>query len=113
MAEVILSIGDRQHRIACAAGSEDQVRRMGAMIDRRWTAANRASGGNNAERSMLFVALMLADALDEAQSGQAPTNSNPAASPPAAAATDDAQLARTADRLEALARTLEQVPPNA
>lgn len=109
MAEVILTIGDRQHRIGCADGSEEQVRRMGAMIDRRWDAANRASGGNNAERSMLFIALMLADALDEAQSA---TPGARAPAPPAPAE-HDAWLARIADRLEALADALEQPPPKA
>lgn len=101
MAEVLLSIGDRQHRVACRDGSEDHLRRMGAMIDQRWAAANQASGGNNAERSMLFVALMLADALDEQQAAVA------------APAANDAVLARIADRLEALADALENDAPSA
>ncbi len=76
------------------------------MIDSRWGAANRASGGNNAERSMLFVALMLADALDEAAS-------QPVAPPQTIADVDNTLLARIADRLEALAETLEQPGTNA
>lgn len=117
MAEVILKIGDRQHRIACKAGSEDQVRRMGAMIDDRWGAAHRASGGLNAERSMLFVALMLADALDEAQrrlaGGQ--TDAPPAAAPiptPAAPLPSEDALNHIADRIEAIAAALENLSPN-
>lgn len=106
MAEVLLSIGDRQHRIACKDGSEAQLRRMGAMIDQRWAAANQASGGNNAERSMLFVALMLADALDEQQQAAASAIT-------VAPAGDDPVLDRIATRLEALAATLELDAPNA
>lgn len=116
MAEVILKIGDRQHRIACKAGSEDQVRRMGAMIDDRWGAAHRASGGLNAERSMLFVALMLADALDEAQRKLAAGQpvAQPVAAPlpaPAAPALDGEMLSRIADRIEAIAAALENLHP--
>lgn len=105
MAEVLLSIGDRQHRIACKDGSEGQLRRMGAMIDQRWAAANQASGGNNAERSMLFVALMLADALDEQQQA--------ASGAITVAPGDDPILDRIAARLEALAAALELDAPNA
>ncbi|OYY90103.1 MAG: hypothetical protein B7Y45_09485 [Sphingomonas sp. 28-66-16] len=112
MAEVVLTIGDRQHRIACKAGSEAQVRRMGAMLDERWPAAHRASGGNNGERSMLFVALMLADALDEAAAGGDPAVAvagAPVSTPPAAPPPDsEALLARIADRLESLAAALEE-----
>lgn len=113
MAEVILKIGDRQHRIACKDGSEDQVRRMGAMLESRWSAASRASGGLNAERSMLFVALMLADALDEAQRrGATAPVAAPVAAPDVptsapAASIDDVVLARIADRIEAIATALE------
>lgn len=115
MAEVILKIGDRQHRIACKAGSEDQVRQMGAMIDARWGAAHRASGGLNAERSMLFVALMLADALDDvqrkptAESAPAPVPADPAPAAPAPTI-DETALNRIAERIEAIAAALENRP---
>ena len=97
MAEVVLDIGGRQHRIGCRDGSEDQVRRMGTMLQQRWAAATTASGGLNSERSMLFVALMLADTLDEMQRNGGK-----------AAAGDDPALAKMADRLEAIATALEQ-----
>lgn len=100
MAEVVLDIGGRQHRIACRDGSEDQVRRMGALLQQRWPAAEKASGGLSAERSMLFVALMLADTLDEMKRN-----------PSAPAASDEPLLASIADRLEAIATTLEQAVP--
>ena len=99
MAEVTLSIGGRAHVVGCRAGEEDRVRSLGAMIEERWASAQRAAGGLNVERAMLFVALMLADDLDDAR-----------ARPPEGAAVSEAALTRIADRLEALATTLEQSP---
>lgn len=100
MSEVTLSIGGRSHVVGCRDGEEDRVRALGAMIDERWGPAQRAAGGLNTERAMLFVALMLADDLDEALSR-----------PPEGAAVSETALARIADRLESLAATLEQSPP--
>ena len=95
MADVTLTIGDRRHTVACPDGQENQVRRLGTMLDAHWATAARASGGLNGERTMLFVALMLADALEEADRRPA-------------AAKDEVVLARIADRLESLAASLEQ-----
>lgn len=112
MGEVVLSIGDRQHRIPCKDGTEDQFRRIATRLDSRWAAAERASGGMNAERSMLYVALMLADALDEAERGAAPMppTPDPAPAPALAPAPPPAlpDLDQLADRLEAIAAALEK-----
>lgn len=100
MAEIMLKIGDRQHKVACKDGTEDHLRRIAAMIDSRWTTATRASGGLSDERSMLFVALMLADALDEAEQ-------RPSAAPAGAVVEPVVpDLDRLADRLEAIAAAL-------
>jgi cell division protein ZapA len=100
MADVTLIIGDRRHTVACRDGEESQLRRLGDMLDKHWATAARASGGLNGERTMLFVALMLADQLDEA-----------AQQPPEGAGA--ALLDRVADRLESLAAALEKSPPSA
>ncbi|MGH6615342.1 cell division protein ZapA [Sphingomonas sp.] len=94
MADVTLTIGDRRHTVACRDGEEDQLLRISSMLDAQWAAASRAAGGLNAERTMLFIALMLADSLDEAQNR-----------PPQGASS--ALLDRLADRLEGLAEALE------
>jgi cell division protein ZapA len=101
MAEVTLTIGDRAHVVACRDGEEAQLRQLGAMLDERWETAERVAGNMGGERTMLFVALMLADALDEARRQ------------PAAPAADDGTLDRIADRLEALAAALEDAGPSA
>ena len=94
MADVTLTIGDRRHTVACRDGEEDALLRVGAMLDARWAAANRASGGINPERTMLLVALMLADSLDEAE--RRPSSN-----------IDIELLEKLADRVEALADSLE------
>jgi cell division protein ZapA len=95
MAEVTLTIGNRRHIIACHDGEEAAVHRLGEMLDQRWPIAERAAGGMGGERAMLFVALMLADALNEAENRAPDMANNPA-------------LTRLAERLEALADTLEK-----
>ncbi|HEX4694068.1 cell division protein ZapA [Sphingomonas sp.] len=97
MAEVTLTIGDRRHNVTCRDGEEAQLRRLGDMLDQRWSAANRASGGLNAERTMLLVALMLADSLDNAENRPA---SDGGPSP--------VFLTRIAERLEGIASALEK-----
>jgi len=99
MAEVMLSIGGRAHAVGCRDGEEDRVRLLGTLLDARWPLALRAAGNQPGERAMLFVALMLADALDEAQH-----------QPPAGQAVSGAALERIAERLETLADALEQTP---
>jgi len=99
MAEVLLSIGGRAHAVGCRDGEEDRVRLLGMLLDERWPLALRAAGNQPGERAMLFVALMLADALDEAQHRPLPDGTVGAAA-----------LDRIAERLETLAEALEQTP---
>ena len=99
MANVTLPIGGRPHTIACRYGEEARLQKLGAMIEERWPAALRAAAGVPGERAMLFVALMLADDLEEIEQR-----------PPEGAAVSEPALARIADRLEALAEALEHAP---
>jgi cell division protein ZapA len=99
MADVTLTIGDRRHTVACRDGEEDQLRRLGNMLDTHWATAQRAAGNVGGERAMLFVALMLADSLDEAERR------------PGGAA-ESAVAVRIAEKLEALAATLEKSGEN-
>lgn len=97
MAEVTLTIGDRRHNVSCRDGEESQLRRLGDMLDQRWASANRASGGLNAERTMLLVALMLADGLEAADNR-----------PAGDGGPSPAYLTRLAERLEGIAEGLEK-----
>ncbi len=102
MAQVTVSIGGRPMTLACRDGEETRVQALGRMLDQRWPAAQRAAGGVNTERAMFFLALMLADDLDEAENR-----------PLADGAVSETAVARIADRLERLADALEQTTPSA
>ncbi|TKD51063.1 cell division protein ZapA [Sphingomonas baiyangensis] len=100
MGEVSISIAGRVHKVQCRDGEEAHLERLGARLAAHGEAATRASGGMSAERTMLFIALMLADDLVE-------TEARPAEAVPAML------LDRVADRLEAVAAALEEAPANA
>ena len=95
MAEVTLTIGPRRHIVSCRDGEEPHLLRLAEMLDQRWDGATRAAGSAGGDRPMLYVALMLADALDESERR-----------PPEVG--ESIALERIADRLEALATALEK-----
>jgi len=100
MGQVTIHVGARAHVIACRDGEEDHVRKLGAMLDAHYGNADRGSGGLSGERTMLFLALILADQLDEAERN-----------PPGGVS--PVLLDNLADRLEAVALALEEPAPNA
>jgi cell division protein ZapA len=100
MTDVTLTVGDRRYTVACREGEQGQLLRLGEMLDKHWAGAARVSGGLSGERTLLFVALMLADSLDEAER-RTPKG------------IDGAVLDQLADRLERLAATLEKMPESA
>lgn len=93
MGEVTLSIAGRMHTIACRDGDELRLERLGELLNRHAEPAQRASGGNY-ERTLVLLSLIIADMLDENErhpsSGVSPV-----------------LLENLADRLEAVAATLE------
>jgi cell division protein ZapA len=94
MGQVTLTIAGRTHSIACRDGEELHIERLGALLERHAETATRASGGLSGERTMLFLALILADQLDEAERN-----------PPGGVS--PILLENLADRLEAVAAALE------
>jgi cell division protein ZapA len=97
MSNVTLNIGGRNYLVACAAGEEDHVTRLGETIEAKVREIGAA--GNNEVRLLLFAALLLADENHElkTRSSAAPASTGPSA----------AALAALADRLEKCAITLE------
>lgn len=124
MAEVRLSIGGRAHVVACRDGGEAALEALGRRLDEHAAVAARAAGGQGGERTMLYIALMLADELAEAeQAARAAPVPAPAPAPapapppvpapvPAPGVSPDV-LDRIAERLEHVADTLEQAAANA
>jgi cell division protein ZapA len=101
MAQVTVSLGGRGYAVACRDGEEARIAQLAGAIEERWSAASRAGGGSP-ERTFLYVALMLADALDEAENRPLPDN-----------LVSEEALAGIAARLESLAGTLETTAPTA
>ncbi len=99
MGQISLNVAGRAHQVGCRDGEEPKLRALGAMLERHAPAAQRASGGSS-ERTLLYIALMLADQLAEREA-------NPAAGLPPTV------LERIAERLEAVASALEERPTDA
>jgi cell division protein ZapA len=94
MADLTLTIAGRQYAIAARDGDEPHLRHLESMLQKHAADALRASGGLNAERTLVYLALILADLLDEAHN-----HPSDGASP--------VLLERIAERLEAVAAALE------
>ncbi|WP_084584570.1 cell division protein ZapA [Sphingomonas azotifigens] len=95
MAEITLQVAGRSYTVSAREEDMPHLRELEARIGRHADAALRAAGGQSGERTLLYLALLLADALDEAERKPATTVS-------------DTLLARIADRLEAVASALEE-----
>lgn len=95
MADVTISIAGRSYSVAARDGDEPHLRHLESILQRHAETAHRASGGLNAERTLVYLALILADLLDEAERNP-PQGVSPVL------------LDRIADRLEAVAAALEE-----
>jgi cell division protein ZapA len=95
MAEITLTIAGRSYAIAAREGDEPHLRTLEALIARHAESALQASGGLSAERTLAYLALILADLLDESHRNP-PEGVSPLL------------LDRIADRLEAVAQALEE-----
>lgn len=118
MAEVRLNIGGRTHIVACRDGGETALEALGRTLDAHAATAARAAGGQGGERTMLYIALMLADELSEARATAAAAAAAPPPAPPPPHRQPSDRLAtdtleRIADRLERLADGLEKTATNA
>jgi len=113
MAEVTLRIGGRPHMVVCRDGEEGELETLGRRLDAHAATAARAAGAQGGERTMLFIALMLADELGEAERARTPA---PPPTPALDGAADRASavaLERVAEQLESLAERLEKAGDSA
>lgn len=107
MADVRLSIANREYIVTCKDGEETRLNALGAMVDDMAREAGGPSGGMNESRLLLFSALLLADKLHDLKNGASPSVS--AADEIGSGVLEAANtLDKLADRLEALADRLEQ-----
>ncbi len=70
MSNVTLTIGGRSYAVACAAGEEGHIAKLGQMIDAKLATMGDAVGHNEV-RTLLFASLLLADELHEARANPA------------------------------------------
>ena len=92
MSNVTLTIGGRRYKLACAAGEEDHIAMLGHSIDAQLSALPALSRQSEAQ-TLLYAALLLADALHERERR--------------ACANRRANRCELADPLEKLAQKLE------
>lgn len=99
MGQITLNIAGRSHQVGCRDGEEPKLRALGAMLERHAPAVQHAAAGSS-ERTLLYIALILADQLAEREAGPQPGLTS-------------AVLEQIAERLEAVASALEEPGPNA
>ncbi len=100
MAQVEVEIGGRRYSVACRDGEEPHLRQLAGMVDQRVRDAAQALGNLSESRNLLFAALLLADDVQEARAKAAP--------PPEPQEDLGPVLEKLAERVEALAATLEK-----
>lgn len=98
MAEVTLNIAGRSYQVACRAGEENNLLAAARLVDGKCREALAGLGTLSESRQFLFASLLLADQLLE-KPGAQPTVEEPDLAP---------RVERLAERLEALASTLEE-----
>jgi cell division protein ZapA len=101
MANIDVSVAGRKYAVSCRDGEEDHLRQVAALVDKRARDAVQALGSLSEARVLLFAALMVADDLHEARSGEAGVGPDLAE-----------PLERLALQVEALAERLEKSTPN-
>ena len=107
MAEVTIEVGGRRYDVACRDGEEEQLRRLGRLVDEKAVQARAAVGGVNEARQLLLAALLLADELSDLRGGRAVP-----LPPDTGSALADA-VEQLASRVETLAGHLESRAPGA
>jgi cell division protein ZapA len=104
---VDLTIAGRVYQVACREGEEDNLRQAARLVDGKSREALAGLGTLSEARQFLFASLLLADQLIEKKPD--------AAAPPPPTPPDPVVVLRVeslADRLESLAKTLENEAAN-
>lgn len=104
MAQVDLFIAGRSYQIACREGEEENLKAAARLVDAKSREALSGLGTLSESRQLLFASLLLADQIVEHQRGLAPAPPDPIIAE---------RVAALAERLEALAISLEKEPADA
>jgi len=109
VAEITLTINNRNYDIACDDGHEDHLRRLGAYVDRRVNDLAAAVGQIGEPRLLVMASLLIADELHEAMSKLAPAKNGEADANGAVIAAFEEREVEVAEALEACAQRLERI----
>jgi cell division protein ZapA len=104
MAQVDLFIAGRNYQIACREGEEENLKAAARLVDAKSREALSGLGTLSESRQLLFASLLLADQIVDNQRGVAPAPTDPMIAD---------RVAGLAERLEALAGSLENEGANA
>ncbi len=104
MSEVRITVGPANYAIRCGPGEEAKVARLGALIDEHYAKLGSARTTSEAH-NVVFAALLVADALEEAQAEIARLRENGASDRAGPLAT---QLEALAERAEQMAEVAER-----
>jgi cell division protein ZapA len=109
VAEITLTINNRNYDIACDDGHEDHLRRLGAYVDRRVNDLAAAVGQIGEPRLLVMASLLIADELHEAMNKAGPaSNGDGEANGEVIAAFEEREV-EVAEALEACAQRLERI----
>ena len=106
MAQVTFTLANKSHTVATRDGEEPQLLALVERLQKHAPAAMRASAGTSSERTLLLIALMLADELSEREKLPA-SPSQPEPEPAVESGIPVELLEELAERLEAVAAALE------
>ena len=103
MAEVTLSVGGYQYKLACRDGEEAHLQRLGEIVNAKASEARSAVGNASEVHQLLLSALLLADeTLDNGQASAPPQA-------PGIPVQLSSALEQLADRMELLATRVENL----
>lgn len=103
MAEVTLSIGGYQYKLACRDGEEAHLQKLGEMVNAKAAEARNAVGNASEVRQLLLSALLFADEALEGNPARAPVQV------PTIPVQLTAALEKLADRVELIATRVENL----
>lgn len=109
MANIDIEVAGRRYNVACRDGEEAHLHSVASMVDQRARDAADALGSLTETRQLLFAALLMADDIKEMRAGAGIADPPPPPPDPAVAQA----LERLAQRMEAIADSLEIGTPSA
>ena len=110
MAQIVITINNRNYEIACDDGQEAHLTRLAKYVDRRVNELIAAVGQVGDARLLVMASLLVADELSEVYTELDSMRNQPrrSATSPSANGLNSAELDRVASRIEKVVASLQQ-----